>query len=184
MRGKMTGHQAHRSTTSGRRQSAARSSFLSMSLVFLLSLAACDSQKMENMEVGVTSEAQVRAQWGTPDATYAEGDGAQVLAYSRQPAGQKSYMIVLGADGKLKAIRQVLVADTIAKVQPGMDGESLRRLLGKPGKVRKYDLKPDEEVWEWRWLDGNDAKILSVTLGPDGKVLRSASTADKARDPG
>lgn len=162
---------------------AARVRGAALSLVVFLGLAACDSQKMENMELGVTTEAQVKAQWGAPDATYTEGDGAQVLAYSRQPAGQKSYMMVIGADGKLKAIRQVLVADTIAKVQPGMDAEALRRLLGKPAKVRKYDLKPDEEVWEWRWLDGNDAKLLSVTLGPDGKVLRSASTADKARDP-
>jgi hypothetical protein len=155
----------------------------SLSLGLAGLLGGCDAQKMENMEVGVTSESQVRAQWGTPDATYTEADGAQVLAFSRQPAGQKNYMIVIGTDGKLRAIRQVLTADNFGKVAKGMSPAALTQLLGKPAKVRKYDLKPDEETWEWRWLDGNEPKVFSATFGADGKVVSSGSVADKAKDP-
>ena len=149
-----------------------------------LSLAGCDAEKMENLEVGVSTEAQVREKWGSPDATYAETDGAQVLEFSRQPAGQKNYMIVIGGDGKLKAIRQVLAADNIGKVAPGMMKDEVRRLLGKPGKVAKFDLKPDEETWEWRWLDGSTNKVFAVLFGANGQVVQAGSRADtQTKDP-
>jgi hypothetical protein len=45
----------------------------------------------------------------------------------------------------------------------------------------KFDLKPDEEHWDWRWLDGQIAKIFSVTFDRDGKVTGSAVSDDLER---
>jgi outer membrane protein assembly factor BamE (lipoprotein component of BamABCDE complex) len=62
-----------------------------------------------------------------------------------------------------------------------MDKGEVRRVLGKPAKTAKFDLKPDEEHWDWRWLDGQVPKIFSVTFDRDGKVMASASADDPAQ---
>ena len=105
-------------------------------------------------------------QFGEPQATYNEADGGKTFEYSRQPEGQVAWMITIGADGKMSALRQVLKPTEFAKVKPGMDKADVRRLLGKPGKTARFDLKPDEEHWDWRWLDGQIAQSLQRHLRP------------------
>jgi outer membrane protein assembly factor BamE (lipoprotein component of BamABCDE complex) len=140
----------------------------------LLALVGCDRDRIAKLEEGVATEADVRKQFGEPQATYNEADGGKTLEFTRQPEGQTAYMITIGADGKMSALRQVLKPAEFAKVQPGMDKADVRRLLGKPAKTAKYDLKPDEEHWDWRWLDGQMSKVFSVTFNRDGKVMSSA----------
>ena len=82
-------------------------------------LAGCDVKRIAELEVGVTTEADVRATWGEPAAVYTEDDGSRVLEYPRQPAGQVNYMLAIGKDGKLVAMRQVLNTENFAKVEPG-----------------------------------------------------------------
>jgi outer membrane protein assembly factor BamE (lipoprotein component of BamABCDE complex) len=147
----------------------------------MLALIGCDQQKIAKLEEGVATEADVRKQFGEPHATYNEADGSKTLEFSRQPEGQTAYMITIGADGKMSALRQVLKPAEFAKIKPGMDKTEVRRTLGKPFKTIKYDLKPDEEHWDWRWLDGQIGKIFSVTFDRDGKVLKSAVSDDLER---
>jgi outer membrane protein assembly factor BamE (lipoprotein component of BamABCDE complex) len=147
----------------------------------LLALVGCDQQKIAKLEEGVATEADVRKQFGEPQATYTEADGGKTLEFTRQPEGQTAYMITIGADGKMSALRQVLKPAEFAKIQPGMDKAEVRRTLGKPGKTAKYDLKPDEEHWDWRWLDGQMSKVFTVTFNRDGKVMASAVSDDPAQ---
>jgi outer membrane protein assembly factor BamE (lipoprotein component of BamABCDE complex) len=147
----------------------------------LLALLGCDQQKIAKLEEGVATEADVRKQFGEPHATYNEADGGKTFEFSRQPEGQVAYMITIGADGKMSALRQVLKTSEFAKIRPGMDKGEVRRVLGKPAKTAKFDLKPDEEHWDWRWLDGQVPKIFSVTFDRDGKVMASASADDPAQ---
>ncbi len=144
----------------------------------LLALLGCDPQKIAKLEEGVATEADVRTQFGEPHATYNEADGSKTFEYSRQPEGQVAYMITIGADGKMSALRQVLKTSEFAKIRPGMDKAEVRRVLGKPAKTAKFDLKPDEEHWDWRWLDGQVSMIFSVTFDRDGKVMTSAVSDD------
>ena len=123
-------------------------------LASVLALVGCDQQKIAKLEEGVATEADVRQQFGEPHATYPEADGSKTFEFSRQPEGQVAYMITIGADGKMSALRQVLKNAEFAKIKPGMDKGEVRRVLGKPAKTAKFDLKPDEEHWDWRWLDG------------------------------
>ncbi len=144
----------------------------------LLNVAGCDPQKIAKLEEGVATEADVKREFGEPQAVYAEEGGARTFEYSRQPEGQVAWMITIGNDGKMSALRQVLKPAEFAKVTPGLDKAQVRRLLGKPAKTVKFDLKPDEEHWDWRWLDGQLPKLFSVTFDRDGKVMATAASDD------
>ena len=144
----------------------------------LFALTGCDQQRIAKIEEGVATEADVRREFGEPAAVFNEAGGARTFEYPRQPEGQTNYFITLGADGKMSALRQVLKPAEFAKVTPGMDKAEVRKLLGRPAKTQRFDLKPDEEHWEWRWLDGQQAKLFNVTFDRDGKVLSSASVDD------
>ena len=106
-----------------------------------LALAACDPQRLGELEEGVASEADVRAKFGQPEQVWDAPGGGHVFEYNRQPAGQKNYMITIGADGRMTALRQVLNPGNFARVAPGMMMEDLRKLLGKPARVTPYALK-------------------------------------------
>lgn len=149
-------------------------------LASVLALVGCDQQKIAKLEEGVATEADVRAQFGEPHATYTEADGSRTFEYSRQPEGKVAYMITIGNDGKMSALRQVLKPGEFAKIKTGMDKTEVRRTIGKPAKTVRFDLKPDEEHWDWFWLDGQFPKVFSVIFDRDGKVMTSAVTDDPA----
>ena len=146
-------------------------------LVVLASLVACDTKRIEELEEGVATEADVRAKFGDPAAVYPEEGGARTLEYPRQPEGQRNYMITIGSDGKMSALRQVLKADTFGKLKPGLDKAQVRRLLGLPGKTQVFALK-QEEVWDWRFQDGAQNKLFSVVFDSNGLVTSSAVSLD------
>ncbi|MFC5498291.1 outer membrane protein assembly factor BamE [Caenimonas terrae] len=143
-----------------------------------LLLAACDPQRISELEEGVATEADVRARFGQPEQIWDGPGGARILEYDRQPAGQKNYMITIGPDGRMSALRQVLHPGNFALVQPGMALEDVRKLLGRPAKITPYPLK-DETAWDWRYLEPpNTPMVFSVWFNPDMRVLRSASAPD------
>lgn len=147
-------------------------------LILVAVITGCDVQRIEQLEEGVATEADVRAQFGEPAAVYPEPGGSRTLEYPRQPEGQRNYMITIGPDGKMTALRQVLKQADFDKVSPGLDKAQVRRLLGRPARTQVFELKR-EEVWDWRYLDGQEARVFSVVFDPDGRVLRSASTLDE-----
>jgi len=140
-------------------------------------LAGCDPQRISELEEGVATEADVRTRFGEPAAVYGETGGARTLEYPRQPAGQVNYMITIGTDGRMSALRQVLKPTNFARVEPGWDKLQVRRLLGLPARTTRYEMK-NEEIWDWRFADGQEAKVFSVTFDRDGRVTSSATTLD------
>ena len=148
-------------------------------------LTACDAQRVEKLEEGVATELQVRQQFGEPVTVTVEADGTRTMEYPRQPEGNANYLIQIGPDGKMSSLRQLLTPDNFARVQAGQGPLEVRKLLGRPAVMRRFDLK-NEDVWEWRFLQGGkDAKVFSVTFDATGKVV-STGTADDTRltDPG
>jgi outer membrane protein assembly factor BamE (lipoprotein component of BamABCDE complex) len=140
-------------------------------------LPACDAQKIQKLEEGVSTEADVRRQFGEPSAVYPEAGGARTLEYTRQPEGQTTYMITIGADGRMSALRQVLRPDIFARVTVGLNQAQVRRLIGPPARTQRYALKPQEE-WDWRFQDGTEAKVFVVTFDDAGRVARTATLPD------
>ena len=144
----------------------------------LLSLTGCDPQRIQELEEGVATEADVRARFGEPEKVWDGPAGTRIFEYNRQPQGHRNYMISIGPDGKMSALRQVLTPENFAKVQPGMPMEDVRRMLGKPMKVMTFDLKK-ETAWDWRFLQppGN-SMIFTVFISADQYVLRTATAPD------
>jgi hypothetical protein len=147
-----------------------------------LTLAACDPQNIRELEEGFSTEADVRARFGEPENIWDGAGGARILEYNRQPAGYQNYMITIGVDGKMSALRQVLTPANFAKVVPGMMMEDVRRMLGKPMRTSRFELKR-ETHYDWRYHDGpnqSDSRIFTVVLDNDLRVLSTAT----ANDPG
>lgn len=145
------------------------------SIVWLL--AGCDAKHIAELEEGVATEADVRARFGEPVAVYADEGGARTFEYPRQPEGQRNYMITIGTDGKMSALRQVLKPAEFARLHPGFDKAQVRRLLGRPAATQVYALK-QQEVWDWHYLDGAESKLFSVVFDTNGLVVETASRDD------
>ena len=155
-----------------------------VSLLGFLSLFGCDQQKIEKLEEGVSTEADVRAQFGVPEKTWDGVGGTRILEFNRQPEGSTNYMISIGPDGKMSALRQVLTPQNFDKVIPGMMMEDVRKMLGKPGKVSTYALKPGETHYDWRFVQApNQSKIFTVIFNADWRV-QSTTVTDDPRNEG
>ena len=165
-------------------------------LSLFLGLAGCDQQRIIELEEGVSSEADVRARFGEPEKIWDASDmasiplpgvaaapGARTLEYNRQPGGQVNYMITIGPDGKMSALRQVLTPQNFVKVLPGMPMEQVRKILGKPMKVTPYALKR-ETHYDWRYLSPPQTqKIFTVVFDADLRVASSYSSDEESFSP-
>lgn len=149
-------------------------------------LSGCDVQNIRELEEGVSTEADVKKRFGEPEAVWDGPDGVRIFEYNRQPAGHQNYMISIGPDGKMAALRQVLTPRNFAQIQPGMPMEAVRRMLGRPMKITPFD-RVAEVHHDWRYQDGpntSDSKIFTVVYYRDLKVLRTLSVRDPALDNG
>ncbi|WOI45991.1 outer membrane protein assembly factor BamE [Acidovorax sp. BLS4] len=141
-------------------------------------LAGCDPQRISELEEGSSTEADVRSRFGEPERVWDEPGGARTLEYNRQPAGHQNYMITIGPDGRMSALRQVLAPHNFEQIVPGMAMDDVRRRLGKPMKAMTYERK-GETAWDWRWNDGgNQPMIFTVYFDGQGRVLRSGSALE------
>lgn len=144
-------------------------------------LAGCDPKRISELEEGVSTEADVRARFGEPENVW-DSPAGRVFEYNRQPQGQKNYMITIGPDGKMAALRQVLTPENFARVRPGMAMEDLRKLLGKPARRTPYPLK-NETAWEWRWVQPpNSPMVFTATLNDDQRVVSAGSSPDRSAE--
>lgn len=150
-------------------------------LVAACGLAGCAPKRISELEEGVSTEADVRARFGEPENVW-DSPAGRVFEYNRQPQGQKNYMITIGPDGKMAALRQVLTPENFARVQPGMAMEDLRKLLGKPARRTPYPLKRQTE-WEWRWVQPpNSPMVFTATLNDDQRVVSAGSSPDRSTE--
>ena len=144
--------------------------YLAAAVVAALALVACDQQRISELEEGLSTEAEVRERFGVPDYIWDEGGGARTLEYNRQPAGQRNYMITIGPDGKMSALRQVLTPQNFALITPGMDLGEVRRRLGRPAKVTPYALS-GETHHDWRFLEPPSERKMFTVVSTDGRTV-------------
>src|SRR5260370_16292130 len=100
---------------------------VAVAVMGMLSLPGCDPQNIKELEEGLSTEADVRARFGEPERIWTEPDGSRTFEYNRQPAGSRNYMITIGTDGRMSALRQVLAPHNFEKIRPRMDEEQVRR---------------------------------------------------------
>ena len=151
---------------------------LAAAAISTLALLGCDEQKIKELEEGLSTEADVRARFGEPERIWNEEDGSRTFEYNRQPAGARNYMITIGTDGKMSALRQVLAPHHFAKVQPGMAMEEVRQMLGKPARITPFE-RLGEVAYDWRYLEPpNTQMVFTVFFDRDLRVLRTGSVLD------
>ena len=158
----------------------------------VLGLVGCDPQRIAELEEGVATETDVRARFGEPEKIWEAVDmaslplpgaagapGSKTFEYNRQPAGNVNYMITIGPDGKMSALRQVLAPQNFAKVLPGMPMETVRKMLGKPMKITPYPLQQTTH-YDWRYLNPpNTAMIFSVVFDQNLSVVSTGSVEEQ-----
>ncbi len=146
-------------------------------------LLACDQQGqllgeagLNRLAKGISTEADVRMVMGQPDTVREEEGGARTLEYPTGPEGVRTWMFAIDRDGKLQDYEQVLTLQNFARIQPGLEREAVRRMLGKPGGVTQF-RRQNEEVWEWRFVDGVDTRTFNVHFDiGSGKVKQTSIT--------
>jgi outer membrane protein assembly factor BamE (lipoprotein component of BamABCDE complex) len=142
-----------------------------------LAIAACDPQRVAKLEEGVSTEEDVRRQFGEPATVTIAADGVRTLEYPRQPEGWTNYRIQIGRDGKMSSLRQLLNEDNFARIKPGMEPREVREMLGRPASQQHFALK-NQEVWSWRYKPVNESRLFTVTFGGDGRVAATAQADD------
>lgn len=157
-----------------------------------LLISACASYSGSGLLVGVAGFDDVVATMGVPQMQWQDPDGSRQLAYPRGPAGFHTFMVRLGANGKLRSIENVLDELHLARVDVGMSKEQVLRLLGPPDqRLTVYSRARDELAWDWRFQSRLSEPMRMMVLfdATSGKVrstmmqIEHESTIDAAPGP-
>jgi hypothetical protein len=128
------------------------------------------------------SAQDVEARVGAPGTVWKNADGSEVWEYPLGPTGVQTFMIDIGTDRAVQAVRQVLREETFSKVVAGMSRDEVRRLLGRPKEVWYFPAR-DEEVWVWRYLEVN-YRFFNVLFDRTSGTVRTTLRLDEVFLPG
>jgi len=124
----------------------------------------------------------VEARVGPPGTVWTNADGSEVWEYPMGPSGVQTFMIDIGPDRAVRAVRQVLKEEYFSKVVAGMSRDDLRRLLGRPKEVWYFPAR-DEEVWVWRYFEIT-YRFFNVLFDRTGGTVRTTLRLDEVFLPG
>jgi hypothetical protein len=146
---------------------------------FLLVLAAfaagCAAYDGLGLRPGVASEDQVRRTMGEPALELRNPDGSRQMAYPRGPFGNQTYMVQIGPDGLLQAIRPALTDDNFYRIQPGQTRDDVLRLIGPPWESAEFP-RLQQVAWDYRYQDTwGYIAIFSVMFDREGRVVGKVS---------
>lgn len=143
-------------------------------------LAACEPQMAASLTEDVSTEADVRAKFGEPTKVTENPDGSRTLLYVRQPNAAGNYVMVIGSDGKMKSLRNLLTPENFRNVQPGMTKQQVQDTLGPVATYKRYDMQR-EEVWTYHWRESQADKLFEVTFDYDSGRVKTAVSRDDDR---
>lgn len=147
--------------------------FLVALLAPLAALVGCDTG-MSQLKPGVSTATEVRSVMGNPTFEWKAPDGSYTWEFARGPEGVVTYMVELGSDHVLRAIRQVLTEQYFAQIQPGMSRDAVRKVIGKPGQTMPFpNLQEEASSWRFEQSHGNPW-FFNVHFAPDGTVKRTS----------
>lgn len=117
-------------------------------------------------------QAEVLARMGPATASYDMAGGGRRLEFANGPHGRTTWMVDVGADGRLQRFEQVLDERHFARVEDGMSRDDLLRLLGRPAQVSgKWR---GGQIWSWRF-ETNDCFWVQVEMDAQGRVQGGAA---------
>jgi hypothetical protein len=157
----------------------------SVAALLLLSMIACGRGPLEDLRLtrlkpGVSTEQEVRGIFGTPAAMRDLGGGTRGLVYPLGPEGLHTLLLKIGPDGRYAGYDNLLTRANFETIRPGLSEAEVLQRLGPPGSTQSYALKRQRAL-EWRFLDGNDARMFVVMLDSSGTVVSTAIEEDPRR---
>ncbi len=137
-------------------------------LVALVTLVGCAAVQPP------ASEGEALQRWGLPTGRYTLPDGTQRLEYASGPYGRTTWMLDLGAQGRVQRAHQVLSETELMAVQAAlpMPAAALLQRVGRPGETR-HGGRAGGRVWAWRYPT-NDCLWFLVSVD-DAQMARSAA---------
>ena len=154
-----------------------------VAVVCAMLLGGCVSYDGRGLIAGQSTAAEVEASMGRPAERLAKADGGSVLYYPRGPSGRHTYAVSLAADGKLQGIDQRLTHANAMKLMVGSStAKEVRELFGPPSMVAHY-ARQGREVWEYKWLEGEDKRVFWMQFSGDGILREAINMHDFDSDP-
>lgn len=119
---------------------------------------------------------------GEPTTRWQNKDGSTTLEFATQPLGTTCLMIHLSADGTLISHWDALSLTNRARIEPGMDQETVRRLLGAYRSVQYFQFS-GEKVWDWNVENDGPGYATRFNVHfMNNKVVRTSQTYEFGRD--
>lgn len=126
------------------------------------------------------SVAQVEQSVGKPDMTWRNSQGKVIqAAYSNQPAGYVTFMVYFNDQGTVTRVEQVMNNRNFAKIQKGMNGDDVHRILGPERSVDHFS-NLNQIDWNYGYCSDNAGReVFSVSFDDRAmKVNGSVVTPD------
>ena len=130
-------------------------------------LSGCATDVYRAVAPGMAS-AEVGSLVGKPTVIGQLPDGSAYWDYSRQP--YYTDRVTFGPDDRVREVRNLLTADNFEHLQAGMTLDQVVSIVG-PAYIRNMYAN-GTTVWTYRYYDLGIAKLLHVTMGADGRMVR------------
>jgi outer membrane protein assembly factor BamE (lipoprotein component of BamABCDE complex) len=153
-------------------------------------LTACDSGgrvledlRLARLKEGQSTEQDVRAAFGPPQAVHQTAGGGKGFVYPLGPEGAHTLLLKIDERGIYRGREDLLTRENFKRVVAGAKESEVVALLGPPGRRQAYQLK-QETAWEWRFNDGADTRMFVVMFNAAGQVVSTAIEEDPRRTGG
>jgi hypothetical protein len=130
-------------------------------------LVGCAADVYRAVAPGMSST-DVAAHVGKPTTTGKLADGSMYWDYSRQP--YYTDRITFGPDDRVVEVRNLLTEQNFERLQKGMTLDEVHSVVGPAYIYNQY--ANGTTVWTYRYYDVGIAKLMHVTMGPDGRMVR------------
>lgn len=156
-------------------RSTASSAVAMLSLALLAGCAGVVSTA--SIQPGVTTVTQVEQTMGKPSMTWRNKAGrVEQVAYTNQPAGYFTFMIYFNDQGVATGSEQVLNNKNFAKVQNGMNGNQVHKILGPERSVDHF-TNLNQIDWNYGYCtDNNGRQIYAVSFDDRTMLVNGAVT--------
>ena len=130
-----------------------------------------------NIKPGYSNVAQVEQSMGKPDMTWRNAQGQVIqAAYSDQPTGFTTFMVYFNDQGVVTKINQVMDDRFFAKVQKGMDGHEVHKILGPERSVDHF-TNLNQIDWNYGYCSNNDGRqVYAVSFNDKTMKVNGAVT--------
>ncbi|MCZ2495820.1 hypothetical protein GN316_03530 [Xylophilus sp. Kf1] len=127
-------------------------------------------------DMAAATPASLQGRLGNPTAVYPLPNGGQRIQYSQMPAGSQVWNYDFDGSGRLVSQDQALRYDNFNRIVQGQTTQDeVLRMYGPPMRVVRV-ARFDGPIWDYRFNDINNPRIISIHIDRAGLVQRIVYT--------